>query len=155
MDIAELAHLVQQQADIEAIKQLKYRYCAFCDNGYDADGIASLYTEDGVFEGDGGCFEGREAIRKLFNGSDAAYEFAIHNVMNPIITVDGDEATGEWKLFQPCTINGQAFWISGVYRDRYVRIDGAWRFKHVTVRLLFCTPYDEGWAKTPFGISFG
>ena len=53
--------------DREAIRNLKARYAALCDNQYDADGIASLFTEDAVWESPAlGCFEGREAIRKLW-----------------------------------------------------------------------------------------
>ena len=43
--------------------------------------------------------------------------------MNPIIEVDGDDATGEWLLFQPCTIPGsdgdddQALWLAATYHD--------------------------------------
>ncbi len=54
-------------ADIEEIKNLKARYC---DDNYDADGIASLFIEDGIF--DGGLSrpvsEGREAVRQRFQG---------------------------------------------------------------------------------------
>jgi hypothetical protein len=50
--------------DAEAIRNLKARYAALCDNQYDADGIAMLFTEDAVWESPGlGRFEGREAIR--------------------------------------------------------------------------------------------
>jgi hypothetical protein len=36
--------------DAEAIRNLKARYAGLCDNQYDADGIASLFTEDAVWE---------------------------------------------------------------------------------------------------------
>jgi hypothetical protein len=48
--------------DAEAIRNLKARYAAVCDNQYDADGIASLFTEDAVWESPAlGRFEGRDA----------------------------------------------------------------------------------------------
>ena len=31
--------------------------------------------------------------------------------MNPIIEVDGGDATGEWLLFQPCTIPGDLVFV--------------------------------------------
>jgi len=41
-----------------------------CDNHYDADGIASLFTEDAVWESPAlGRFEGRDAIRNFFRGA--------------------------------------------------------------------------------------
>ncbi len=45
------AEKIQWLFDIEQIKQLKHRYCAYCDEQYDPDGIASLFTEDGVWDG--------------------------------------------------------------------------------------------------------
>ena len=37
---------LQALEDAEAIRNLKARYAALCDNQYDADGIAALFTED-------------------------------------------------------------------------------------------------------------
>jgi SnoaL-like domain len=41
---------LQVLEDAEAIRNLKARYAALCDNQYDADGIASLFTEDAIWE---------------------------------------------------------------------------------------------------------
>ena len=41
---------LQVLEDGEAIRNLKARYAALCDNQYDAEGIASLLTEDAVWE---------------------------------------------------------------------------------------------------------
>jgi hypothetical protein len=54
---------LQTLEDAEAIRNLKVRYAALCDDHYDADGIAALFTEDSVWDSPGlGRFEGREAI---------------------------------------------------------------------------------------------
>ena len=47
----DLAAKIQRLEDIEAIRNLKAKYCAFCDDGYDADGIASLFVDDGIWDG--------------------------------------------------------------------------------------------------------
>ncbi len=39
MDIAELARRITVLEDIEAIKKLKARYCAVCDNDHNPDDI--------------------------------------------------------------------------------------------------------------------
>ena len=41
---------LQLLEDAEAIRNLKARYAALCDNQYDAEGIANLFTEDAVWE---------------------------------------------------------------------------------------------------------
>ena len=42
---------VQRLEDESEIKRLKAKYCEFCDNSYDADEIASLFIQDGVWDG--------------------------------------------------------------------------------------------------------
>jgi ketosteroid isomerase-like protein len=153
MSLEDLEKRVRRLEDIEAIRELKARYCAYCDDGYDPDGLASLFTEDAVWDGGQlGRFEGKEAIRKFFRGTSRRVSFAIHNVMNPIITVDGDRASGRWYLLQPLTFaeGPRAAWLAARYSDEYVRIGGEWKFRNVKIDLSFMTPYDEGWVQTQF-----
>jgi hypothetical protein len=60
----------------EAIRNLKARYAALCDNQYDADGIASLITDDAVWE----------------SPALGIFSFAIHCSLNGHIEADGDAA---------------------------------------------------------------
>jgi hypothetical protein len=154
VDIESLVYL----RDIEEIRQLKYRYCAYCDDGYDADGIASCYAKNGAFGSRIGepHVQGRDAIRDAFRGQSKIFPFAMHRVSNPIIEVTGDRATGAWTLFQPCTVNRpdgpEAAWIAGGYSDIYVREDGQWLFEFVAIKMHFVTPYADGWVKTPMAM---
>ena len=153
MSVEDLAQHIQTLESIQAIKQLKARYCALCDDQYDANGIASLFTEDAVWDGGNfGRHEGREVIRKFFQDASKIFPFAAHNVMNPIIEVDADTATGQWYLFQPCTLaeGSQAAWLAGRYEETYVKSEEEWKFKYLTVSPFFFTPYGDGWAKNPF-----
>jgi hypothetical protein len=154
MTLEELAARVQNLEDIEAIKRLKARYCGYCDNNYEPDSIASLFVEDGVW--DGGLFGkmvGREAIRKFFQGASKLLPFALHYVMNPVIEVNDNTGKGTWYLFQTCTFaeNGnQAVWGAAKYSEEYVKVNGEWKFKNLKVDSQFWTPYDQGWAKKRF-----
>jgi uncharacterized protein (TIGR02246 family) len=153
MDLTDLERRIRALEDIEAIKQLKYRYADACDRGYDADTLADLFTEDAIWEGDlFGRHEGRDAIREFFRGVSTDIPFARHFMMNPIISVNGDEATGAWYLFQTCTFAEGNTPILGAasYADRYRRVDGTWKFRNLQLISTFWTPYDEGWAKRPF-----
>ena len=42
--LEEIERRLQMLEDAESIRNLKARYAALCDNQYDADGIASLFT---------------------------------------------------------------------------------------------------------------
>ena len=95
MSLEDLERRIKALEDIEEIKKLKARYCAYCDAGYDADAIAALFTEDAVWDGGmRGRAEEREGIRDFFAMAPQRLPFAIHMVMNPIIEVEGDAATG-------------------------------------------------------------
>lgn len=91
--------------DVEEIKCPKTRYAAACDDNYDADAIADLFTEDAVWDGGSlGRADGREKIRAFFRHAPKFFPFPIHHVMNPVIEVDGDRAGGQWYLVQPATM---------------------------------------------------
>jgi ketosteroid isomerase-like protein len=104
-----------------------------CDNQYDADGIAGLFTEDAVWESPAlGRFEGRNAIRNFFRGASGIFSFAIHYSLNGHIEVDGDTARARWYLFMPCTVaaSNQAMWRAGIDHETYARVAGIWMFRH-------------------------
>ncbi len=145
---------VERLSAIEDIKQLKARYCQLCDAGYDPDGIAAMFVEDGIWDGgeNFGCHVGREAIHGFFSGISNDIVFAAHLVLNPIITVDGDSANGKWWLIMPCTteLGGgpkEARWLLAEYDDDYVRVDGTWYYKHLRIDLKFFTPHKDGWVE--------
>jgi len=70
LDLTRLERMerrLQALEDAEAIRNLKSRYAALCDDNYDADGIAALFAEDATWESPSlGRFEGRDAIRNFF-----------------------------------------------------------------------------------------
>lgn len=141
---------IQRLSDIEDIRILKHRYMRHCDNHYDPDGIAALFTEHGSWEGgDFGNAYGREQIRELFRHNDNLVEFAIHFATNEVIEVDGDTATGEWYLWQPMVVKAgqQAMWLHGKYSDTYVRENGDWLYKSLKLEVEVFSPYEVGFGK--------
>ena len=146
----ELEARILRLEDIESIRQLKARYCFLCDDGYDADGLAELFVEEAVWDGgDLGRAEGRDRIRRFFERSPSALSFAVHMVMNPLIEVDGDEATGVWYLYQAATLveGSQPLWGSARYDERYRRESDGWKFVSLELTSFFWTPFEEGWER--------
>jgi hypothetical protein len=69
-----------------------------------------------------------------------------------IIEVDGDTATGKWRLIMPATVmtSGvkEARWLLGAYDDRYVSVDGVWKFKRLSFHINFYSPHVGSWAES-------
>ena len=136
--------------DIEAIRLLKARYARFCDDDYNPEALAPLFTENAIWDGGPlGRFEGREAIRTFFSNAASVMPYAIHHVTNPEIEVAGDRAEGRWLLWQPCVHaeGDQALWMAGAYHDQYRREAGEWRFADVQITLKMLSPYEAGWSQ--------
>jgi ketosteroid isomerase-like protein len=144
---------LQALEDAEAIRNLKARYAALCDDHYNADGITALFTEDAIWDSPGlGRFEGREAIRAFFRGAGEIFSFAIHYSLNGHIEVDGDTAQARWYLFMPCTLaeGGRPLWRAGIDHERYTRVGGVWMFCYKRSEPLMNASFEDGWAKARF-----
>ena len=151
MELAELEERITRLEDLEAIKQLKARYCEICDDDHNPERIASIFTEDGTWEGRGiGNAQGHQEIKELFQNFQRTISYAQHMVLNPIIEVDGTSATGIWYFFGPFTFyeNNQAMWQAARYREDYEKVDGIWKIKHLRVKgPSMSAKYEAGWAK--------
>jgi len=149
MEIEELARQLTVLQDIEAIKQLKAEYCDICDDAHDPDRIVTIFTEDAVWEGKGvATAQGHAEIRRLFEDFARKVSFSQHNVFNPRITVNGDEAHGIWYLLGPFTFRegNRALWVAVRYEEEYVKRDGQWKIKRMTGIGRMAAAYEEGWA---------
>lgn len=140
--------------DERAIQRLVRHYADVCDEIYDPEKLAPLFTEDAVWEAssesgtsDFGVHRGRAAIYDFFAGVSSQIVHAHHIVMSPEIDVvePGRSATGRWNTFVLMKLAddeysvrpGDAKLMSAVYRHRYVCENGVWRFSHLHVHTLF------------------
>jgi hypothetical protein len=151
---ANLAERISRLETIEAIQQLKARYCAYCDDNYNPEGIGSLFVEDGIWDGERfGRYVGREQIKAFFRSISGEIVFAAHLVLNPIVEVqDADNATGKWRLIMPATFRSagknEARWLVSAYDDSFVRVGGTWMFKTLRVHVNFLEPHQGTWASS-------
>ncbi|MEL0064055.1 MAG: nuclear transport factor 2 family protein [Gammaproteobacteria bacterium] len=144
-----LAARLTRLEDIEAIRQLKARYCEICDDDHNTALITSIFTEDGTWEGKGiGKAEGHQEIRELFTTFQQAIKFSQHMVQNPIIEVDGNKATARWYFFGMFKYyrNDQARWQAARYHETYRKIDGEWKISTLKIAPpVMSVKYEEGW----------
>jgi hypothetical protein len=150
MDMAELERRLTRIEDREAIKELKARYCAICDDDHNPNKITTLFVEDGIWEGaEFGKAQGPAAIRELFQTFQKLISFSQHMVMNPIIEIEGNRAKGTWYFLGPFTFrkNNEAKWVAVRYEDDYVKVNGEWKYQHLRANIRMSADYDKGWAK--------
>lgn len=147
----DLAARIDRLESIEAIKKLKHLYMHYCDLGYSPAKLGPLFTEDAIWTSkDFGHHAGRTAIDAFFGGVSAQIMFAAHLAMNFIIDVDGDNATGKWRILMPCTImDGDqkvSRWLLGDYEEEYVRRNGTWLFRKIDYLMNYNVQFDQSWA---------
>ena len=147
----DLEARIDRLESIEAIKKLKHVYMNWCDLGYPPEKLGPLFETEAVWTSAVfGHHSGRAAIEEFFGGVSAQIVFAAHLAMNFVIDVDGDTATGKWRILMPCTMmeDGQKVsrWILGDYEEEYVRADGTWLFRKIDFLVNFNVPSLESWA---------
>lgn len=148
MTLEDLGKRIQALEDLEEIKKLKVRYARYCDQNYDPEKLATLFTDDAVWGGSvWGQLRGKSAIKKYFADISHEIVFASHRIVAPDITVNGNRAEGVWHgLTSGILRNGQGYWSSVLYNDEYLKIEGKWLMSKVEITHVYRSPYEGGWA---------
>lgn len=144
-----LEQRIQVLEDIEAIRKLKALYCAACDDNHNPEKLGPLFAEDATWEATVmGKAEGREAIKAYLAavGTSGRIRNSAHHAINPVIDVQGDMATGHWRLIMLYTENlgtEQVRYqrIIGWYRESYVRTIEGWKFQTLFCQVEESAPY--------------
>jgi ketosteroid isomerase-like protein len=126
---------VRSLRDRHEIADLAARYQRLCDGGWDGpshadpDALADLFTEDAVYSVSKPepPRRGRQEIREKFATLQRTKPWIVHYLANPLIEVDGDSATAEFKGIVQY-LDGTMQWRYGTYQGRFVRTGSGWRF---------------------------
>lgn len=163
--------LAVQEAEAD-IRRIQARYMWLCDtpcpeHGVDddeerIDRILSLYTEDAVWEGVGAAYTnqfgravGHDAIRahfqRFWNESRTPRMLLnVHYLTSEQITVQGDEAEGQWVHCQPWVFDdGSALLRSSRLNNAFRRTGNGWRISRTRTENLFTAPLADGALGTP------
>ena len=128
-------------ADRLAILDLEGEYARAWDVA-DAEGWASVFTENGVFEM--GAFSGRSPERLVGRASLAEFCRSInssysglHLMHIPRLSIDGDCARG-WIHFDfRAHHSGEILCVTGLYHATYERRSEGWRIRHRFEQAVF------------------
>lgn len=139
MSESPLEQRLRRLEDHEAIRDLTARYADAINKGWngkhlDLDAITEIFAVDARWEGPQGEFtESADAIAAELPEATAMVEFSMHTFLNPIISVDGDTATGNWLMWIASIVAGdpRAVYMSAAMT--YTRTDAGWRIQSIYV----------------------
>jgi len=129
---------VQAMEDIEAIKQLQYRYKnAFMQAKWDE--VIDCFSEDATLDikPDGtNVGKGMAEVKRQFgNMAKAHFGAETDIVYHPIITVSGNKGKGTWMVTDTMHIKDQGQQsIYGIYTMEYVKVNGKWKISLIQHR---------------------
>lgn len=122
-------------ADREAIRDLANLYAHHVWQR-DIPALVGLFAADGGFETAAlPPIRGREALVEAFGRMFEEDEFHPF-VHGHIVELDGDAATGTVYIDLRAKMHGELLSGWGFYEDRYVRVDGAWKFANRRINML-------------------
>ena len=125
--------MADENAEKNAIREVLGTYCFRLDAG-DMDGMAALFTLDGVWETDFGKGTGRAGIAdhgRSLRAHGAARPRAVHLCTNIVIDLQGDAANvlSNWTTVQNSD-TGPKIGSAGGYIDKMAKVGGTWMFVH-------------------------
>ena len=142
---------VQMLLDIEAIKQLKARYC-LCVAKKDWDTFFTLFDEELEFVQPDGSIQAPRSTFYTFHKQHLQDSNVWGTVpcSTPIIEITGpDTATGIWAMEDVHIYPGEGPRVGhhgyGHYTEQYVRNPDGWKFKRIQVDYHHFVPLEGGY----------
>ena len=155
MTIEELEQKVQMLEDIEAIKQMHNEYI-FCLINREYERMVDFYAEDAELDVVTYTIEkgkpkrtfekGTKEIKKFLTETIKNYNLETegetpkggHFLVQPVIAVEGDKATGHWmleRMVEEGMTEAGSRWAlrQARYDCEYIKEDGHWKFWRVSL----------------------
>ncbi len=156
---------VTRLEDIKEIEKLQCVYGYYRDYA-DWDKIVDLFSEnaESVEVADQGVYKGKEGVKRYYLRLLGAKlpkpgALSLQIQLQGVVTVapDGKSAQGRWygwamEALPTAAIHDgelRQVWTHGIYENEYIKEDAKWMFKKLHYNLIFRTPYEDGWLKTP------
>lgn len=138
---------VQELCDRAEIQELRFRY-HIAVNEKRPDLIPELFAEEGEIDfAHLGKARGKAAVAAFYRQAlSELVPFVKQFIHNHVITLNGDTGTGLSYLEAKPVYNGESFLVAARFDDEYVREDGKWKFRKMTLVPYFMVPLKEGWA---------
>ena len=131
-----LEERIQRLEDLEAIRDLVYRWAFYVNKGWndmvaEIEAMSLIYTEDvsGGMPQMNSQVDGLEQLKKDLAADTADIIVSVHSMTNPVIDLDGDTAKGNWlmRIYVHRETGTRQLFMSTEHA--YVRTDEGWRIR--------------------------
>lgn len=124
------------------IRALIDRYCDAV-NRRDIPAWLETWNDDPYWELFGRPSQGKEAALGVLEGALGMLNFVVQTAVNPVITVEGDRATGRWLVteWSESETLGKLMLLF-IYHDEYEKTTQGWRIASRKMQLLYQGPPD-------------
>jgi ketosteroid isomerase-like protein len=144
VDSEKLGKRVKALKDIEEIKNLHRDYI-YAHNREDWNAMIDCFTDTAVLEVVKDKAVGKKEITSFFldNVAKNVRAKGSHILIQPVITMEGDKASGQWIMehFLNDPFGSEnVSWGQGRYYCEYVKDNGRWKFS----LLKFTRPWPQG-----------
>ncbi len=145
--LAALEGRVRELQDRNEIQELRFSY-HLAVNEKKPEMIPGLFSENGEIDfAHLGKAVGKANVAAFYNQAlSELVPFVKQFIHNHIITVNGDSGSGVSYLEAKPIFNGESFLVAARFDDEYVRENGRWKFRKMTLLPYFMVPLKEGWA---------
>ncbi len=150
-DLEARIQALEQQVELlnsrAEIQELRFSY-HIAVNEKKPEMIPGLFAEQGEIDfAHLGRAKGKDGITAFYNKAlSELVPFVKQFIHNHVITLNGDRGTGVSYLEAKPIFNGESFLVAARFDDEYVRENGRWAFRKMTLVPHFMVPLREGWA---------
>jgi hypothetical protein len=138
---------VQELQSRNEIQELRFRY-HIAVNEKKPEMIPELFAEQGEIDfAHLGKAVGKAQVATFYQQAlSDLVPFVKQFIHNHVITLRGDTGTGLSYLEAKPIFNGESFLVAARFDDEYIRENGRWKFRKMTLVPYFMVPLKEGWA---------
>ena len=149
-----LEERIKRLEDIEAIRQLIAIYAHNLDDGYNPEGIANLFSQEGAWIIEGSEIRGSENIAAQCRKLSSLASWTMHNLGTESIEIENGVARCKFygqalQSMKDGKGNEDSYIFLSVYEAQCVEENGKWLFSRMEAHTMQTAVWSIGWVKSP------
>ena len=154
-----LEERIKRLEDMESIRQLIAVYAYNLDDGYNPEGVAALFTEDGAWIIEGSEIRGRDNISAQCRKLSRLASWTMHNLGTESIQVENGSGICKFygqalQSMKDAYANEDSYVFLSVYEAQCVQENGKWLFSRMEAHTMQTAVWSLGWVKSPKFMGF-